>query len=411
VRDSNSGDHGPHDPEHDHRAPGDQRETSDRQPPAGSDEAPAEIRLRTKQYVRTVDIDAEAASDAPVGIRGPGGTAAPGGASAHTGSVPIEPGSKYVPPALNEPDAAARVAASAAAARAAARAVTARLGDPAAGATAGAASATPRPASSTDAAAAERSEVALRSDDAPRPAKTIPFTSPDTVIDRSQYVIGASDDSATHASDTNHSDASTQPRVVYLEAPTPPVKKGNRGIGSAIALLSSLAFAILFALVIFALFYLTTGRIVTNFLTQASFFVPVVLFALAFVVLVLIANRAGWWAYVLGSIAVGAFTYVATIGVLLLLGGLIASTPQEASADLARALVNPLVIAAGVLAREVSLWTGWAISVHGRRVSARNAEQAEKYQRELDDRDNQFSNRQGREIHQNYDRTAAGSAS
>ena len=316
---------------------------------------------------------------------------------------------KYIPPALNEPDAAARVAASAGAARAAARAVTAaRLANPDAAAKP---STRARPVPT-----AAGSEVAVRSAEADRAAGTVPFTASNTVIDRSQYVINAAgadgqelsvpptsvygNPPAMAPSDSGRMVDASAPRVVYVEAPTPPVKKSNRGVGSLLAALSALAFALLFALVIFALFYVTTGRIVTNFLGQASFFVPVVLFAIGFVVLVLVANRAGWWAYALGSIAVGAFTYVATIGVLLLLTGVISSTPQEASADLSRALVNPLVIAAGVLAREVSLWTGWAISTRGRRVSARNAEAAAAYQRDLDDRDHHFAERNLRDIPQ-----------
>jgi hypothetical protein len=323
---------------------------------------------------------------------------------------PTAMGSKYIPPALNEPDAAARVAASAAAARAAARAVTAaRLAG-----TPPKASITARPAPTLGG-----SELALRKAEADHAAEatrstdTVPFTGSDTIIDRSQYVItaagddvpayGAAPTTSTYTSAPVPVDSAApahpagSPRVVYVEAPTAPVKKGNRGVGSLIAALSALGFAVLFALVIFALFYVTTGRVVTNFLGQASFFVPVVLFAIGFVVLVLIANRSGWWAYVLGSIAVGAFTYLATIGILLLLSGVISSTPQEASADLARAVVNPLVIAAGVLAREVSLWTGWAISVRGRRVAARNTEEAAAYQRDLDDRDHHFADRNARD--------------
>jgi hypothetical protein len=333
--------------------------------------------------------------------------------SAASEPVPGAVGSKYIPPALNEPDAAARVAASAAAARAAARAVTAaRLAntDPNARL-----STTPRPA---PASAVGGSEVALRSgENAPERENAMPFTSSRTTIDRSNYVINAAGEgqepsgnaapaTSTYtsaptpaaASAPAHHAAPSQPRVVYVEAPPAPVKKNNRGFGSLVVLLSAVGFAVLFALVIFALFYITTGRIVTNFLGQASFFVPVVLFVIGFLLLVMIANRAGWWAYVLGSIGVGAFTYAATIGVLLLLTGIISSTPQEASADLARAVVNPLVIAAGVLAREVSLWTGWAIGVRGRRVAARNTELAEAFQRALDDRDHNFAEHNAHDV-------------
>ena len=225
-------------------------------------------------------------------------------------------------------------------------------------------------------------------------------------VDRSQYVINANDDrtdtARTTAVEPVRSTATEQynapadpadaafarppQRIVYVDAPTPPRKKGNRGVGALIALLSSLVFAILFAVVIFLLYYATIGRVATNFVAERSFYVPVILFAVAFIVLVLLLNRAKWGAYVFGSIFVGLFVYFGTIGALLLLEGVVSYTPAQASAAFTGALDNPLVIAAGLLAREVSLWLGAAVSARGRRVKAKNIEAQAAFERETEAR-------------------------
>jgi hypothetical protein len=174
------------------------------------------------------------------------------------------------------------------------------------------------------------------------------------------------------------------PQVVYVQAPPPPKKKGNRGIGSVLAVLSGLVFAAAFALVVAAIASLTgVGRFTLSFLAQPNFYVPVLFYVIGAVLLVVIVNRAGWAAYVLGSIFVGLLVYFGTVGVLLLGQGVILKTPAEAAALLAVGLSNPLVIAAGLVSREVSMWTGALISRRGRRLKARNIDAHEAWQREV----------------------------
>ncbi|MET0990592.1 MAG: hypothetical protein ABWY54_08105 [Glaciihabitans sp.] len=312
-----------------------------------------------------------------------------------------DPWARYVPPALVDPDAASRAVAAAAAARAAERAdAAAKLAglssrsaavDEAIGYT--------PPARLTAGSNSENHAPAARS------ADVVQFTAPDQVIGRSNYVITPDSDVApdaqpalvpARATATEPVQATPDPadavftrpeqRIVYVEAPAPPQKKGNRGVGSLLAVVSALAFAILFAAVITLVFWVTTGRPVTNFIGVASFYVPVAAYALGFVLLVLLLNRAAWWAYILGSIFVGLFVYFGTAGVLLLLGGVIQSTPAEAADDFARVLADPLVIAAAILGREVALWTGAAIASRGRRVKAKNAKALEAYNRDMEER-------------------------
>ncbi|HOY83568.1 MAG TPA: hypothetical protein PLB92_15655, partial [Rhodoglobus sp.] len=62
------------------------------------------------------------------------------------------------------------------------------------------------------------------------------------------------------------------PQVVYVQTPAPPKKKGNRGIGSVLAIASGLIFAAAFALVVAAIANLSgIGRFTVTFLAQPSF--------------------------------------------------------------------------------------------------------------------------------------------
>lgn len=182
------------------------------------------------------------------------------------------------------------------------------------------------------------------------------------------------------------SPAASQPQVVYVQAPAAPIKKGNRGIGALIAVLSGVVFTAVLALIASIIGAVATGRFGFGFLAQPNFYFPTLFFIIGFVLLVLLANRANWWAYIFGSVLVGLFVYFGTVGAIALGAGIIMMTPAEASAFFAQGLVNPIVIAAGLLAREVSLWTGSIIARRGRRLKVRNAEARDAWQRELDEK-------------------------
>jgi hypothetical protein len=172
------------------------------------------------------------------------------------------------------------------------------------------------------------------------------------------------------------------PHVVYIEAPQAPHKKGNRGIGSLIALASAVLFALLYAVILFLVELGIAGSANFEFLSQGGFWAPVVVFAVGFVILVVIVNRAGWAAYVVGSLAVGVFVYFGTSAAILLINAGILQQSQVGEFFHA-ALINPAIIIAGLLAREVSLWVGFAIAARGRRVRARNVEAREAYDRDF----------------------------
>jgi hypothetical protein len=171
-------------------------------------------------------------------------------------------------------------------------------------------------------------------------------------------------------------------QVVYVQAPRPFIAKGNRGFGILIAILSAVIFTALNALAEI-IFELVNGQPVdVSFLTTTGFYAPTVMFAVGFILLVLLVNRAGWAAHVLGSIFVGLVVFFGGTGLLLLLN--INSIPSnEVSDAFTRTLFSPELIIAGLLAREVSLWMGAAIASRGRKVKARNVDAKVLYDQEI----------------------------
>ena len=182
---------------------------------------------------------------------------------------------------------------------------------------------------------------------------------------------------------TTATTSSTEPRVVYVTAPTPPKVAGNRGFGIFIALAASLVFALVFAIAVAIVSAAATGRVALAFGQAPSFYVPVAFFALGAIIIALIVNRAGWAAHVFSSILVGLLVYFGTIGALLLINGVVQNTPEQAQAMFAAALVDPFVIVAGLLGREVSLWTGALVAKRGRKVTQRNSETRAQWEAEL----------------------------
>jgi hypothetical protein len=171
-------------------------------------------------------------------------------------------------------------------------------------------------------------------------------------------------------------------QVVYVEAPRPFVRKGNRGFGVLIAIVSTIIFAALYAVAEILTDLVNGVPASFTFVSSADFWAPVVFFAVGFIVLVLIVNRAGWAAHVLGSLFVGLFVYFGGSAAYLLLHASEIPSNQVAS-TYSHLLFSVGAILAALIAREVSLWMGAAIAARGRRVKARNVEARVLYDQEI----------------------------
>ena len=172
-------------------------------------------------------------------------------------------------------------------------------------------------------------------------------------------------------------------RVVYVHVPPEPKKLSNRALGTVVALVAAIVFTILLA-VITALIGAANGRPFSfGFLGRAEFYIPTLFFVVAFVLLVVLVNRANWWAYIVGSLVVAVVVYFGTIGLTLLTSGVVQQTPDQAALSFRVLLGNPFIIGSALLAREVALWSGGIISRRGRRLRLRNVENRAAYDREL----------------------------
>ncbi len=174
--------------------------------------------------------------------------------------------------------------------------------------------------------------------------------------------------------------------VVYVQAPVPPRLKSNRGVGALLAVLGALVFGAVFAAAVTVAFFFNNSTTVvaafTDFVQNAAFWVPVLVFLVAFVLLVLVLNRAGWAAHIFGSLLVAVAVYFGSIGILLLLGVVVGAGAGEALGSFGALATNPIIVIAALVAREVSIWIGLAISARGRRVKARNHEIVDEWERE-----------------------------
>jgi hypothetical protein len=178
--------------------------------------------------------------------------------------------------------------------------------------------------------------------------------------------------------------------VVYVQAPTPPAPRHNRGFGVLISLLGTVAFALLYLGAAAVAFAVTPGTRVestfSGFLASDVFWVPVAAYAVFSILFALIVNRAAWWAHVVGSLFVAVLTYAASLGVIALLHNIVAMTPDEAALFFRALAGNALMLAVLVIAREAALWFGLAISARGRRVKARNVADRAAYEQSVADR-------------------------
>lgn len=192
----------------------------------------------------------------------------------------------------------------------------------------------------------------------------------------------------THVAETSVEDAPVVPaaatsevvaapvQTVYVTAPTPPRAKGNRGMGALLAFLATIVFALVYVAVaaVLILFASRDGVVsaIGTFVANPLFYVPVLVFFVMMILWALLANRASWWSWVIGSLVIAVVTYFASIGVLLLLSGGFSLTAREGATVFAELAVNPLVIAAALVARESAIWFGAAIAKRGRKVRERN---------------------------------------
>lgn len=180
--------------------------------------------------------------------------------------------------------------------------------------------------------------------------------------------------------------------ALYMQSPMPPEMKGNRGAGVLISLLATVVFALVYAgaLALWAAPNFPPSTFVSEgllpWIASWGFAAAVASFFLGMVLLVLIAGRAGWWVYVLGGFLVAVLVW----GVTLLGTAFHGHLQGESVSWHPYLLVTEYglflpVIAAGLVAREATVWFGAWIGARGRKVKRKNAEALAEYDRAMAD--------------------------
>ncbi len=176
-----------------------------------------------------------------------------------------------------------------------------------------------------------------------------------------------------------------------MQAPEPPRPRSNRGAVGLIGLLAAASFGVVL-LGIAVVFGLATGRVsgadlgtsVLAALSHWGFWIPVIVFFVAFWILGSIINRGGWGHWVVWGLLVGVASYGG-----YLLGQLFEApfwqlTAREGVTLLQTAALAPLAIVSFVLGRELTIWFGAWVSARGRRITELNEAAQREYERTLE---------------------------
>ncbi|MBY6061522.1 ABC transporter [Microbacterium esteraromaticum] len=181
------------------------------------------------------------------------------------------------------------------------------------------------------------------------------------------------------------------PQPIFVQAPEPPRELGNRAAAGAIGLLAMVSFAILYLGAILGIGAVEGTVTVENVGTAAlaplstwSFWVPVVIFYIAFWLLGAIINRGRWGHWVIFGLFVGAAAYGGHILGQLFQAPFWRLTPTEAVELIEQQTFAPLAIAAFLFARELTIWFGAWVARSGARKKELNAEAQAEYERTLE---------------------------
>ena len=223
----------------------------------------------------------------------------------------------------------------------------------------------------------------------------VPAPSPPNSVRRETYVpaatvaAGTAAGAATLAAEPDAVPAAfAAPQTIYVQAPTPPKTRGNRGFGVLVALIGTVVFALLYAGISYLLLLAQRDAaeattVFTQFLVQPVFWVPIVACFLGFALLAVIVNRGAWWSYAVFGLLVGVLVYFSYIGAALLTVEAWTITVDQANEFIQQRWLDPFAIVAAVVAREIPIWFGGWIAARGRTVTDRNRLALEAYDREL----------------------------
>ena len=181
------------------------------------------------------------------------------------------------------------------------------------------------------------------------------------------------------------------PQPIFVQAPEAPRPRGNRAAAGLIGLLAAVVFGILYLAAALGLRALDGDVTGANVGTEALaalgswwFWVPVVVFYLAFWLLGAIINRGSWAHWVIFGLFVGLASYGGHLLGQLFQAPFWQLTASQGEEVVRGQLLAPLAIVAFVLGRELTIWFGGWVAARGKRVSELNREAQREYERTLE---------------------------
>ncbi|AYG02998.1 hypothetical protein [Gryllotalpicola protaetiae] len=180
----------------------------------------------------------------------------------------------------------------------------------------------------------------------------------------------------------------------YIQTPTEPKKRSNRGLGILIAVLAAVVFGAADLAATYGILVVRYGgdraaNYLESYAKGWDFWVPLAVFTAAFIALVAIVNRGRWWGYVLGSIFVAILVFGGYYGAALLTNRAWNLTPGEFrdfTHDYFQSNIPYLWVATvvSVIALEAVIWFGAWIAFHGQSAKRKNAEARAAYEADLE---------------------------
>lgn len=179
------------------------------------------------------------------------------------------------------------------------------------------------------------------------------------------------------------------PQPIFVQAPEPPRKRGNRGFSGAVALLATIIFAVGY---LAARLFLGASPVAPSAIGDAAFaaltswtlWVPVAFFFFGFWLLGAFLNTAKWGYWVVFGLLVGLAALAGHALGEIFQQNIFKVTPDQAAEIFSGAVFSASGLVAFVLGRELPVWFGGWIARRGRRVIAANDEAQEEYQRTLE---------------------------
>lgn len=176
---------------------------------------------------------------------------------------------------------------------------------------------------------------------------------------------------------------------LYIQAPSAPDIRGNRGFGILVGLLATVVFAGLYAAAVagLQLLFEDDGTFVENIVqlsTSWPFLLAVAAFFISWAVTAAIVNRSGWVHWVLGGFIIGLVVFLAWVGGFLIQERAWTLSVDEILAEVTGVAFTFGPVLAFIVAREIPVWLGGWIASRGRKVRAANIEAQEEYDRVLE---------------------------